>query len=144
VSTNPSGYPAPTSANLTPNSGNPVLTSGATQPSEGYPIPGESTQVDGGYPEPGTENGQTTVIPDDGTPDKTPVPGSTILPKPTSPPRPMDSDKPSNWVYPLLGSIIGLSLVLLVGYFLWKKGYMALPFLTKEEQDLEHPLDRFE
>ena len=41
----------------------------------------------------------------------------------------------NNWVYPLLGSMIGLSLVLLVGYFLWKKGYMALPIKSKNESE---------
>jgi hypothetical protein len=34
--------------------------------------------------------------------------------------------------------MIGLSLVLLVGYFLWKKGYMALPFISKEGQNEDH------
>jgi hypothetical protein len=141
VSTNPIGYPAPTSANLTPGSGYPAPTGGATQSSDGYPIPGENTQVDGGYPEPGTENGQTTVIPDGGTIVSTPQPGSTIITNPTPSSKPVDGEKSTDWVYPLLGSMIGLSLVLLVGYFLWKKGYMALPFLSKEEQNEDHSLE---
>jgi len=31
--------------------------------------------------------------------------------------------------------MIGLSLVLLVGYFLWKKGYMALPIKSRNETE---------
>ncbi len=141
VSTNPSGYPVPTSSNLTPDSGYPGPISGATQPNDGYPIPGESTQVDGGYPEPGIDDGQTTVNPDNGTTDQTPRPGSTIISKPPSTPAPNDGEKSKNWVYPLLGSIIGLSLVLLVGYFLWKKGYMTIPFLLKDGQNDNHSHD---
>ncbi len=141
VSTNPSGYPAPTSANSTPASGYPGPISGATQPSDGYPIPGESTPVDSGYPEPGTGDGQTTVIPDIGTTDRTLQPGSTIISKPTGSSKPIDKEKSTNWVYPILGSIIGLSLVLLVGYFLWKKGYMALPFLIKDGESSDHSLE---
>jgi hypothetical protein len=97
--------------------------------------------VDGGYPEPETENGQTTIIPDNGTINQTPLPGSTIISKQTPSPKPTDSEKSTDWVYPFLGSMIGLSLVLLVGYFLWKKGYMALPFLSKEEQNEDHSLE---
>ncbi len=136
VSTNPIGYPVPTSANLTPGSGYPAPTGGATQPSDGYPIPGESTPVDEGYPEPGIENGQSTQ--GSGTPNQTPKPGSTIISKPTSSPKPIDGEKSTNWVYPLLGSIIGLSLVLLIGYFLWKKGYMSIPFLPRDGQSNNH------
>jgi hypothetical protein len=138
VSTNPIGYPAPTSANLTPDTGYPGPISGETQPDDDYPIPGESTQVDGVYPEPETENGQTTIIPDNGTINQTPLPGSTIISKQTPSPKPTDSEKSTDWVYPFLGSMIGLSLVLLVGYFLWKKGYMALPFISKEGQNEDH------
>jgi len=118
-----------------------VSTSGATQPSGGYPIPGESTQVDSGYPEPGTGNEQTNEVPVDGTINPTLKPDSTIISKPPSSPNPIDGEKTTNWVYPLLGSMIGLSLVLLVGYFLWKKGFMALPFLSKEEQNEDHSLE---
>ncbi|MBW6473037.1 MAG: hypothetical protein K0B14_07950 [Anaerolineaceae bacterium] len=141
VSTNPIGYPAPTSANLTPDSGYPVPTGGATQPSDGYPIPGESTQVDGGYPESGTESSQTTGTPETGSINQTPKPGSTIISKPTLSTNPSEGEKSTNWVYPLLGSMIGLSLVLLVGYFLWKNGYMALPFLSKQGQNEDHSLE---
>jgi hypothetical protein len=141
VSTIPIGYPAPTSANLTPDSGYPVPTGGATQPSDGYPIPGESTQVDGGYPESGTESSQTTGTPETGSINRTPKPGSTIISKPTLSTNPSDGEKSTNWVYPLLGSMIGLSLVLLVGYFLWKNGYMALPFLSKQGQNEDHSLE---
>jgi len=141
VSTNPSGYPVPTSANLTPDSGYPGPISSATQPNDGSPIPGESTQVDGGYPEPGIDDGQITVNPANGTIDQTPRPGSTIISKPPSSPDPNDGEKSKNWVYPLLGSIIGLSLVLLVGYFLWKKGYMTIPFLPKDGQNDNHSHD---
>jgi hypothetical protein len=137
----PSDTPAPTSANLTPDSGYPVPTGGATQPSDGYPIPGESTQVDGGYPESGTESSQTTGTPETGSINRTPKPGSTIISKPTLSTNPSDGEKSTNWVYPLLGSMIGLSLVLLVGYFLWKNGYMALPFLSKQGQNEDHSLE---
>jgi hypothetical protein len=75
---------------------------------------------------------------------QTPKPGSTYITKPTYASKPTNGKEDSKWVYPLLGSLIGLCLVLLLGYYLWKKGYMMVPFLTKEVNGDQPSRDDFE
>jgi hypothetical protein len=80
------------------------------------------------------------MVPVDGTPGFTPEPQLSPSVSPTKFFITNSVDRNTNWIYPLLGSIIGLSLVLLVGYFLWKKGYMALPISPKEDQiEIDEP-----
>jgi len=126
-------YPVPTSGSANPTSGYPVPQPGSTQSAgeEGYPQPQSSSQPQEGYPEQEEGGNQITASPNVEESENTPVPGRTSISKPTTQNKPggQNQDTESSWVYPLLGSIIGLSLVLLVGYFLWKKGYLALPFL---------------
>jgi hypothetical protein len=140
LQTSSSGYPAPT-GQITPTSqGYPIATNDSTQQEEGYPAPGESTQQSGGYPAPGNEETEDTMVPVDGTPGFTPEPQLSPSVSPTKFFITNSVDRNTNWIYPLLGSIIGLSLVLLVGYFLWKKGYMALPISPKEDQiEIDEP-----
>lgn len=144
VRTNPPGYPAPTTSNSTPDSGYPGPVGGETPTGDAYPNPENATQPAEGYPEPGTEVSQATVIPGNETTVQTPKPGTTFSAKPTSVPRPEAGEKDSSWVYPLLGSLIGLSLVLLIGYFLWKKGYMMLPLLPDNRKNKDHSPDDLE
>jgi hypothetical protein len=133
LETNSSGYPAPTQIDQT-NQGYPIATSNTGQPNEGYPEPGDETQQSNGYPEPENVDPEGTMIPDVGTPGSTPEPHSSPIASPTKSSILPLVDRNTNWIYPLLGSIIGLSLVLLVGYFLWKSGYLALPIKPKEDQ----------
>lgn len=152
TSTKPIGYPAPTNSQSTPEVGYPGPIGGATStgPSTGlstevsYPEPDDDVQQTSGYPGPGTQEVQTTGLPENGATFQTPKPGSTYVTKPTSSIKPIGEVKDAKWVYPLLGSLIGLSLVLLVGYFLWKKGYMMLPFLPKDQKSDNHSPDDYE
>ena len=134
INTSASGYPAPTNPSNQTDQGYPVSTNETPAPESGYPAPGDGTQVDGNYPGPSTQDPESTPAPQDGT-----VPNQTrTVFGGVNRPIPGDENgevRINNWVYPLLGSMIGLSLVLLVGYFLWKKGYMALPIKSKNDSD---------
>jgi hypothetical protein len=127
---------------LNPTSeGYPVSTHATAAPEGGYPAPGESTQTNGNYPAPENQDQEGTPIPQEGA-----IPAQTRTAHggnftPTTGEN-EDQVRNSDWIYPLLGSLIGLSLVLLVGYFLWKKGYLALPIEPKNEQgDIKNPND---
>jgi len=134
INTSASGYPAPTNQSNQTEQGYPVSTNETPAPEGGYPAPGDSTLVNDNYPEPETQD-----------PEHTPAPQEETIPAQTrtafggvNRPFPGDEnagERSNNWVYPLLGSMIGLSLVLLVGYFLWKKGYMALPIKSRNETE---------
>lgn len=64
--------------------------------------------------------------------------------KSTQSPSQGSEKKESMWIYPLLGSLFGLSLILLLAFFLWKRGYLALPFIISEDdEDHPHQQDRF-
>ncbi|MDO9088168.1 MAG: hypothetical protein Q7U53_18315 [Anaerolineaceae bacterium] len=141
LQTSSSGYPAPTTGQTNPTSqGYPIVTNDSSQSENGYPAPGESTQQSGGYPGPEIEESEGTIIPSEGTPGFTPKPQLSPSVSTTKSSIPSSVDRNTNWIYPLLGSIIGLSLVLLVGYFLWKKGYMALPIRTKKDRiEIDEP-----
>ena len=134
INTSASGYPAPTNPSNQTEQGYPVSTNQTPAPEGGYPAPGESTQINDDFPESGTQDPESTPAPQEGTfPAQTRTAFGGIN-------RPISGDenggeRSNNWVYPLLGSMIGLSLVLLVGYFLWKKGYMALPIKSKNESE---------
>lgn len=130
------GYPVPTNGNLNPTSGYPQPSGESTESQGGYPQPGIEGTSDGGYPESSTGNDQSTSYPNQAT-QLTPAPNLTSASYTSTPETDTDRDKNSNWIYPLLGSFIGLSLVLLVGYFLWKKGYMVIPFLPHASETLD-------
>lgn len=141
IRTSPAGYPAPTNQLNPTSEGYPVSTHATAAPEGGYPAPGESTQTNGNYPAPENQDQESTPIPQEGT-----IPAQTRTAHggnytPTTGEN-EDQVRNSDWIYPLLGSLIGLSLVLLVGYFLWKKGYLALPIEPKNEQgDIKNPND---
>lgn len=130
--TSPAGYPVITDQSNQTDPGYPASTEGVFTPDASYPMPGESTPTNGDYPAPDDQEQVGTSESQNGTPpaqtrtsymaNRTPTPTSTL-----------PSEKSTDWIYPLLGSLIGFSLVLLVGYFLWKKGYMALPIKPKND-----------
>jgi hypothetical protein len=130
--TSSTGYPAPTNQNNQPEQGYPVSTNETPSSEGGYPALGESTQANGNTPGTNNQGQESTPIPNERTtPAQTRTAfGGIFIPSPGGN---FDNESSTTWVYPLLGSLIGLSLVLLVGYFLWKKGFMALPFIPKSD-----------
>jgi len=132
-----SGYP-------NPPGGNPP---GGVNSTEGsYPEP-ENTRLTPsieGYPGPELDENQATVVMVSGTPIKNLTKISTSITKPSPSAEAESKDNKGDWVYPLLGSIIGLCLVILVGYFLWKKGLLALPFLSNQNDQNNNHTDDLE
>lgn len=102
---NPGGYPGPEGTGTDENEG-------------GYPGPGEGT----------SSNNQTETI----QPISSKNPGSPTL-NTSTPVKPVDDDRESNnrWIYPVFGGLIGISILLLVVYLLWKNSILKLPFLDK-------------
>ncbi len=102
----------------------------------GYPGPGETDEIDGesgGYPGPDSPQVSTTIDPWK-TFLVTPSPNTrhTLTPAPIPGQNDNESNNQSdsNWVYYGLGGMIAICVLLLAGYFLWKKGVLHLPFLS--------------
>lgn len=145
------GYPPPLNNTQAPESGYPNPPGGnppgGVNSTEGsYPEP-ENTRLTPsieGYPGPELDENQATVVMVSGTPIKNLTKISTSITKPSPSAEAESKDNKGDWVYPLLGSIIGLCLVILVGYFLWKKGLLALPFLSNQNDQNNNHTDDLE
>jgi hypothetical protein len=97
-----------------------------------YPQPDEPELTSDGYPQP---NSTPAVISTNqqGTPLVTPNPDldqtTTADPSTAGPDQDDDDKTGSSWVYYSLGGVIALCMMLLAGFFLWKKGLFTLPFI---------------
>ena len=105
----------------------------STTNANGYPGPDGTNSVDDGNRYPGPENG-TSVNNQTGTisPISSKTPGGSTAFTPT-PPKPADDNNQNKnrWIYPVFGGLIGISLLLLVAYFLWKNNLLKIPFIDK-------------
>ena len=113
------GYPANQTVTITPS----------PDPNSAYPgavsttAPGSNGE--GGYPAPGetqTPDAKTTIEP---------TQANNRGDKPTSEEEiPVESEQANkrNFAYIILGSMVGLSFLLVVAFILWKKGILPLPF----------------
>jgi hypothetical protein len=121
----------PTTSTTFSNSEGTQQSSQSTPNNNGYPGP-ENPDDQTGYPAPDATQYVITPVDFTVTPEANETPTGVITPSktPTNIQNNVDNrDQGSlTWMFGILGGIIALCIILLIIFFLWKKGLIDLPF----------------